>query len=344
MSTTTVNISSALKINVTPIESGASGGVLFQKSDGKLGQSSNFHWDDANSRLSIGQGTAPGARVDVRLPGVLSTDLGVRMRGSDNLFNIFEVKGNGAFLMKSNNVDSIIHINSTGNPSNFTGRSLIVNSIDTGGVSRPNNILINANDNTGTGGGGYDRILMNNSTDSPSQIQIGSSAVINSNMIRLNGGSDSIGFNNQIGTSRMAIGSNLRWPGGGTSLGMYAFGTSIPNGVVNGFANAFIFGINAIDIVIGGGKGNLGIGGFNPTGRAETNTLFVPNGTAPTSSVLNAFQLYSETGQARFRNADGSIIKLFRGAALTASDGTLANAVTRIAELEARLQANGLIA
>lgn len=44
-----------------------------------------------------------------------------------------------------------------------------------------------------------------------------------------------------------------------------------------------------------------------------------------------------------FRTENGSVIKLFTGAALTASDGTLANAVTRIAELEARLQAHGLI-
>lgn len=93
--TTTVNINSALKINVTPIESGASGGVLFQKSDGKLGQSSNLHWDETNSRLSIGQGTAPVARLDVRAQGVLSTDIAFRVRNSGNTRNFLVVNGAG---------------------------------------------------------------------------------------------------------------------------------------------------------------------------------------------------------------------------------------------------------
>ncbi len=93
--TTTVNINSALKINVTPIESGASGGVLFHKSDGKLGQSSNLHWDETNSRLSIGQGSSPSARLDVLAQGVLSTDLAFRVRNSGNTANIFQITGNG---------------------------------------------------------------------------------------------------------------------------------------------------------------------------------------------------------------------------------------------------------
>ncbi len=93
--TTTVNINSALKINVTPIEDGASGRVLFQKSDGKLGQSSNLFWDDTNSRLSIGQGTVPGARLDVRSQGTLSTDIAFRVRNSAGTNNFLVVNGAG---------------------------------------------------------------------------------------------------------------------------------------------------------------------------------------------------------------------------------------------------------
>jgi hypothetical protein len=79
-----------------------------------------------------------------------------------------------------------------------------------------------------------------------------------------------------------------------------------------------------------------------------TNWIGIANGTAPSGSI-DASQLYSAditAGNAapHFRTENGSIIKLFQGAALTASDGTLANAVTRIAEIQARLQAHGLIA
>lgn len=72
-------------------------------------------------------------------------------------------------------------------------------------------------------------------------------------------------------------------------------------------------------------------------------------GTNPTTTPADHFIMYSAdivAGNAapHFRTEAGDIVKLFKGAALTASDGTLANAVTRIAELEARLQAAGLIA
>jgi hypothetical protein len=102
------------------------------------------------------------------------------------------------------------------------------------------------------------------------------------------------------------------------------------------------------------GKATFAVGA-NPLGgtikpnEANTNTIYVFNGTAPTLSATDSFNLYSAditAGNAapHFRTENGSIIKLFQGAALTASDGTLANAVTRIAEIQARLQAHGLIA
>jgi hypothetical protein len=72
-------------------------------------------------------------------------------------------------------------------------------------------------------------------------------------------------------------------------------------------------------------------------------------GTNPTTTPADHFIMYSAdivAGNAapHFRTENGNIIRLFQGAALTASDGTLANAVTRIAEIQARLQAHGLIA
>jgi len=67
------------------------------------------------------------------------------------------------------------------------------------------------------------------------------------------------------------------------------------------------------------------------------------------TNFVDSFQLYSAditAGNAapHFRTEGGDVIKLYKESALTASDGTLANAVTRIAELEARLQSLGLLA
>jgi hypothetical protein len=113
----------------------------------------------------------------------------------------------------------------------------------------------------------------------------------------------------------MVIGSNMSWSGGGTSTGMFVFGNNIGN-LVNGFANAIVMGINQVDFVIGGGKGNIGVA-YNPTGRAETNTVFVTSGTSPITSITDGFQQYSNditAGNAapHFRTENGSIVKLYQ--------------------------------
>jgi hypothetical protein len=88
---------------------------------------------------------------------------------------------------------------------------------------------------------------------------------------------------------------------------------------------------------------------LNSDNTADRRVLRIATGVAPTTSFTDGFKFYSAdivAGNAapHFRTENGSIIKLFQGAALTAEDGTLANAVTRIAELETRLKAHGLIA
>lgn len=107
-------------------------------------------------------------------------------------------------------------------------------------------------------------------------------------------------------------------------------------------------------------SGNLGLS-ITAWGTSATKTLAIGNGTAPSTSPADCFQCYSAdvtAGNAapHFRTEGGAIIKLFQGAALTAADGSalntgdatsdtvIGNMRTRIAELEARLQAHGLIA
>lgn len=311
--TTTVNINSSLKINVTPIEDGTSGGVLFQKSTGKIGQSSNFHWDDPNSRLSIGQGTSPGARLDVRSQGVLSSDIVFRNRNSANTIGLFEVRGDGSIFTNNNGSNRVVFINSTGLISNFIGRNVLINANDTGGIDRAFNVLINASDNTGSFAGG--RTYINTDSTVATRVHIGNLALSNSGGVHAGGNEIRLGNNIATGTNAVTIGNNMAWPGGGNSLGMFAIGSNL-SGIVNDHANAFVFGINRKDFIIGGGKGNLGVGGYNPTGRSETNTIFQISGTAPTTSIVDGFQQYSAditAGNAapHFRTEGGNIIKLY---------------------------------
>jgi hypothetical protein len=172
-------------------------------------------------------------------------------------------------------------------------------------------VLINASDSSGSGTAGVTAI--NSASTVPTSVFIGS-GVANSNRIQL-GGVSQIGFNLSCNMGSMVIGSNMSWSGGGTSTGMFVFGNNIGN-LVNGFANAIVMGINQVDFVIGGGKGNIGVA-YNPTGRAETNTVFVTSGTSPITSITDGFQQYSNditAGNAapHFRTENGSIVKLYQ--------------------------------
>lgn len=85
---------SGITINSTPITSGTSGRVLFENT-GVVKESANFYWDDTNARLSIGQGSSPGARLDVRAAGALSTDLAFRVRNSAGTAAVITANGKG---------------------------------------------------------------------------------------------------------------------------------------------------------------------------------------------------------------------------------------------------------
>lgn len=88
--------------------------------------------------------------------------------------------------------------------------------------------------------------------------------------------------------------------------------------------------------------------GLNATSGA-VNAMLIANGTAPTVNKTNCSWWYSDdivagNSAPHFRTEAGDIIKLYKEAALTASDGTtLANVITRMDELEARLQNQGLL-
>ncbi len=83
-----------ITVGTTAVTSGTDGRVFFQ-AGGVVQQDANFFWDNTNLRLSIGQGSSPLARLDVRAQGALSTDIAFRVRNSADTYNTMAVRGNG---------------------------------------------------------------------------------------------------------------------------------------------------------------------------------------------------------------------------------------------------------
>jgi len=260
--------------------------------------------------------TTPQARVDIRAQGALSTDLVFRVRNQSDTTNFFQVNGDGSVGMMLTASSDTAFINSTG-AGLSSGKNVFINSAATGGGNKTWNVCINGTITSG-GGGQTGVVQINTDCPSPTTISLGKNAA-SSGSIYAGNGRITFGNNVSIGTGFCAIGKDINWFGGGTSNGLFVFGNN-PGTLINGYSDAFAFGINRVDLVIGGGRGNLGVGGYNPTGRAETNTFFQSNGTAPITSVVNAFQLYSAdivAGNAapHFRTEAGQVIKLYQSPA-----------------------------
>jgi hypothetical protein len=174
-------------------------------------------------------------------------------------------------------------------------------------------------------------------------ICIGRTRTIGSYSIKIgyDGGASQYGGTNSIHLGRTTSGNNIE----ADNVFMTYFNSQSSSTLTRSNGSFGLLGQQAY--IITNGTGALGLTTFMGDGG---NTFVVRNHTSvPTLNITDSFQQYSAdivAGNAapHFRTENGNIIKLFRGAALTASNGTLANAVTRIAQIEARLQAHGLIA
>lgn len=127
-------------------------------------------------------------------------------------------------------------------------------------------------------------------------------------------------------------------------------------------ANRFYFLNNGLNLQIGSKdfiidststdmhffQGTFQIGDTLQATSSATNSVLVENGTAPSANKTNRHWYYSDditAGEAapHFRTETGDILKLYKNTALTASDGTLANAVIRQGEIETILTNLGII-
>jgi hypothetical protein len=90
---------SGLTVGTTAIASGTVGRILFQNGSNLLEQDSALFWDNTNKRLGVGATPATTVRLDVRAQGALSTDIAIRVRNSANTANLIKIQGNGSFTL-----------------------------------------------------------------------------------------------------------------------------------------------------------------------------------------------------------------------------------------------------
>jgi hypothetical protein len=135
-----------ITVGTTPVTSGTSGRVLFENT-GVVKESANFYWDDTNARLSIRQGSSPGAVLDVRAAGTASTDIAWRVRNTANSDNLAYVSGNGL---------AVIGINASTSPTLIIDPSGSARATLRGGTNQ--SILLNSSgwNNLNGGSGGWD--------------------------------------------------------------------------------------------------------------------------------------------------------------------------------------------
>ena len=81
-----------------------SGSVLFSNGTTIAQDNANFFWDNTNKRLGIGT-TSPTAKLHVKAPGALSTDIAFRVRNSADSGDLMTVNGLGG-LNVSGDIDA----------------------------------------------------------------------------------------------------------------------------------------------------------------------------------------------------------------------------------------------
>jgi hypothetical protein len=84
-----------LTVGTTPIASGTVGRILFEGTGNVLQEAANLFWDNTNSRLSLGFGASPTARLDLLAASTSGANLAIRVRDNGNTFNQFTVYDSG---------------------------------------------------------------------------------------------------------------------------------------------------------------------------------------------------------------------------------------------------------
>jgi len=304
-------ISTGITIGTTAITSGTNGRVLFQ-AGGVVQQNANFFWDNTNSRLSLGQGATPSARLDIRAQGALSTDIAFRVRNSADTANLLTQQGDGLLLIGNGTLDTndvvfrikqastnYFRMTSDGGVAIGNGSTLSTASATPGGIA----IGLNASSTT-SGGGSWG-------------IAIGRSTISDASTCIAIGGSARAG---QYGGAAIAIGSSAYASGSGALV----IGNSSSSGNLSN--NVVLIGDN---VNIGATNYNriYSLGGFISNGASALNNIITLGGgtgtgvNLATSTIADSFNIFlGATQRSFFVNKNTNIVMKSLGTLTAGTD------------------------
>jgi hypothetical protein len=273
---------------VAPTTSVADGFQQYSADRGGVAGKASAHFRTEDGTINVlgdlsGIGTAsPGARLDVRAQGALSTDIAFRVRNSADTADIFSVNGNGVFYKPhastNNDVAQDVFVSQMSDGRNkirmFTKGSFNVSS------------AIGISFQSDAAGGSISSYTLTGAF-----LNTGATFQDNSGLSVFN-----VGTSNVTGYSFLRLKNNL-----GTQDNIYISrtGTIILN---PDNANAQIRGLS----IFGG-----------TLGATADRVISIGNGTAPTTSPADAIQFYSNditAGNAapHFRTENGAIVKVYQ--------------------------------
>jgi hypothetical protein len=308
-------VGGGLTIGTTPITSGAVGRVLFEGAGNVAQEDSTFFWDNTNKRLGIGAIPNTSTRLDIRLQGALSTDIGFRVRNSADTTNLFEIRGDGNISLFPPSTFDIMKI--------FGSGGLTIAQFQNDGFG---SIAL------GSGatfvGSTYGNVALGHSASTTNgyALAIGYGSKGHANY------AIAIGYNAQcIGASAIKLGSHsgLSQFGGANSIyiGNSVSGNNItPDNVFMTYfasqsastltrSNGSFGLLGQTAYIMQNGTGIYGTDTFMGNGG---NTLIIANhASIPSTNIANSFQQYSAdivAGNAvpHFRTENGNIIKLYK--------------------------------
>jgi hypothetical protein len=343
-----------ITIATTPIVSGVAGRILFEGADNVVRQSADLHWDSSNNRLGIGT-TSPECTLDVSSQGT-SNRRGIQVTHYDNTTAFSQAKvigrrargsvGSPSAVLANDSIASFngsayketgwsdtlggMYIYARQNfTDSATGTFITFRGVANGSTTVSEWVRINST-GMAIGWGGTDpgavldvRAAGALSTDlvfrvrnSANNLNTFSHAGNGDTIIRSTGLRLSVQFRyNEAGNDRTAFsfvnnGSNsgaINWTFDSTYSGTNVQGLKIYDS--NSGDNQSIFTIRRNNFFFGGDN-------FGATIN-DRKVIYIPNGTAPTASVIDTFKFYSAdivAGNAapHFRTELGHIIKLYQ--------------------------------
>ena len=294
-----------------------------------------------NSSGTVGIGTeasTPGARLDVRAQGVLSTDIVFRVRNSGDSNNIVNFNGNGQFT---------IGLGASVNSTTLPEYSVVIGHNASDGVAgnRTASVAIGR-----LASGNYYGVAIGTQSTSSGDAGV------------------AIGASATAGANGSALGYQATAAGAGVSIGKLATSTSqgaitIGTNTINNQNYSIVF--NSSLQVITNEHSNVCKMYFNSTkqsffyhenGRfvinskvdlvantnydnSATNTITITTGTTPTLNIVDSFQLYSAditAGNAapHFRTENGSIVKLYQETTGVTTSTLISNVGTTITDTD----------